>query len=88
MLYLGLDVTAHAEAGVWRFKVSTEKTWNIAEYKYDPGIKFGLGVPIHYDSEEGLKVPAGPLDRGETQLDAESMISSAADATTPHEREV
>jgi hypothetical protein len=57
-----LALTAHvrAEAGVPGLSVSTGKEWQLGEYKYDPGLQFGMKLkkPIHYATGEGLTLPS------------------------------
>ncbi len=53
-------VSAHAwaEAGVWRFKVTTGKTWELAKFPYEIGsIKVKTVKPISYSSANGLELP-------------------------------
>jgi hypothetical protein len=59
-LYLALKAFVKAEAGVWRFKVSTTKEWKLAEFKFDTGLKLGLKLkkPISYSSETGFAAPS------------------------------
>ena len=59
-LSLALDAFVEAEAGVWRFKVKTRKDWNLASFHYDTGLQFGMKLkkPIHYSSDEGVKLPS------------------------------
>jgi hypothetical protein len=57
---LALEACVTAEAGVWRFKVSTEKCWTLAKYHYDPGLSLGLKLkkPLRYASDEGFQFPS------------------------------
>jgi hypothetical protein len=59
-IVLGLSAHVRAEAGIGPFKVSTGKEWKLAEYKYDPGLKFGMKLkkPIRYATGEGLQLPS------------------------------
>jgi hypothetical protein len=59
-IYLALKAFVKAEAGVWRFKVSTTKEWKLAEFKFDTGLKMGLKLkkPVAYSSETGFTAPS------------------------------
>jgi hypothetical protein len=59
-LYLALKAFVKAEAGVWRFKVSTTKEWKLAEFKFDTGLKLGLRLkkPLSYSSKKGFEAPS------------------------------
>lgn len=60
---LCFDARAWASVGVWRFKVSTNKTWHLGHFKYDPGLQLGLKMtkPLYYSSESGFDTD-GVLD--------------------------
>ena len=60
VLKLALTAFVEAEAGVWRFKVSTRKDWELASYTYDPGLKLGLKTksPLRYVSDQPFKAPS------------------------------
>jgi Domain of unknown function (DUF4157) len=51
---------AWASAGVWRFKVTTGKTWDLGIFTYDPGLQLGMKLlkPLSYSSDRGFDVPA------------------------------
>ncbi|MCU1264358.1 MAG: hypothetical protein JWM21_676 [Acidobacteria bacterium] len=59
-LYLALKAFVKAEAGVWRFKVTTTKEWELASFKFDTGLKMGVKLkkPISYSSETGFAAPS------------------------------
>src|SRR5690606_4343959 len=42
-----LNARVYAEAGVWKFKVRTEKTWELLGGKFDTGLTFGARLPLH-----------------------------------------
>lgn len=52
-----LNARVYAEAGVWKFKVRTEKTWELLGGKFDTGLSLGVRMPLHYDSVEGFRMP-------------------------------
>jgi hypothetical protein len=60
LLKLALDAFVKAEAGVGPFKKEVSKEWNLAEFKYDTGLKVGLRSksPIQYDSSKSFEVPS------------------------------
>jgi hypothetical protein len=57
---LGLDATVRAKAGVGWLSVETHKTWNLASFKYDPGLKLGMKLkkPIFYASDQPFQFPS------------------------------
>ena len=57
---LALDAFVKGSLGVGYFSVEREKTWNLATYKYDTGMKFGMKLknPIHYASDQAVKLPS------------------------------
>jgi hypothetical protein len=58
--YLALSAIVKAEAGVWRFKVTTTKEWELAKFKLDTALKLGLKLkkPLAYSSEKGFSAPS------------------------------
>ncbi|HVZ38040.1 MAG TPA: DUF4157 domain-containing protein [Candidatus Kapabacteria bacterium] len=60
LLRLALQATVRAEAGIGPFKVETHKTWDLASYTYDPGLKLRLKMrkPIHYASDQPFSIPS------------------------------
>lgn len=59
-LYLALKAFVKAEAGVWRFKITTTKEWELAKFQFDTGMKLGLKLkkPVSYSSERGFEAPS------------------------------
>lgn len=57
VLAAALKARVYAEAGVWKFKVRTEKTWKLADGKFDTGLNLGVKLPLHYDSIDGFRMP-------------------------------
>jgi hypothetical protein len=58
VLGLNLDADVTAQAGIGPFSVETKKVWNLAAFKYDTGLKFGMKAPLHYASDEPFKAPS------------------------------
>jgi hypothetical protein len=85
-LFLRLCVSAYvwAEAGVWRFKVRTSKSWNLLDFPYRPGIKFGIAglkKPIAYSSKTGFELPSlDDINWVKPSLDAPGALKSGIDA--------
>src|SRR5690606_26947483 len=57
VLKASLIAGVYAEAGVWRFKVRTNKDWKLGETFFDTNLKLGVSVPLRYDSVEGFRMP-------------------------------
>lgn len=79
-LFLRLCVSAYAwaEAGFWRFKVKTSKSWNLLDFPIATGIQFGikgLKKPIAYSSKTGFELPSfDDIDWATPSLDAAHVL--------------
>ena len=58
MLGLKLDADVTAEAGIGWFSIRTSKVWNLASFKYDTGLKFGMKAKLFYASDQPFKAPS------------------------------
>jgi hypothetical protein len=58
ILEAGLNAMLYAEAGVWKFKARTEKTWKLSTYTINTGLQLGIRLPLRYDSVEGFRIPS------------------------------
>lgn len=86
VLSASLNARVYAEAGVWRFKVRTEKIWELASRRFDTGLSLGLKLPLHYDSVDGFKMPAlADIKRTPEalDLDAPNMFGKLIDSSPP-----
>lgn len=75
VLGLKLDADVKAEAGIGPFSVETKKVWNLANYRYDTGLKFGMKAPLHYATDEPFHAPS--LDQIQwvtPQIDPQQML--------------
>ena len=76
-LLLCLSAHAWAEAGFWRLKVSTGKTWHLAAFPYTLG---SIGVrtkkPLSYSSVNGLELPEFELS-DKPKFNEESAVKGA-----------
>ena len=85
-LILKFCVDAHvwASAGVWRFKVTTGKSWHLLGYEYRPGLRLGidgLKKPISYSSNTGFDLPSlDDINWVTPSLDAKHALKSGIDA--------
>lgn len=79
-----VDAYVWASAGVWRFKVTTGKSWNLLGYEYRPGLKLGiegLKKPITYSSKTGLSLPSfEDINWVKPSLDAGNALKSGVEA--------
>ena len=86
VLSASLNAHVYAEAGVWRFKVRTEKFWELASRRFDTGLKLGVKLPLHYDSVDGFRMPAlADIKRDPAQLnvDAPDLFGRMLDSSPP-----
>ena len=57
-LLMCLSARAWASAGVWKFKVTTGKTWQLAKFEFTIGsIGIKTTKPLSYSSASGLELP-------------------------------
>ncbi|CAD5108371.1 eCIS core domain-containing protein [Zestomonas carbonaria] len=85
-----LNARVYAEAGVWKFKVRTEKTWKLAGGEFDTGLRFGARMPLHYDSVEGFRMPSLSDIKPEPAtlaLDPQSLLGNLFGKAKTEERE-
>ena len=91
ILILALLARVYAEAGVWRLKVRTEKTWKLAEKRVPTGLGFQLSAPFSYDSDTGIKLPSpGQIALKRPEITTDKMIDIAErlfSSTSPEEKE-
>jgi hypothetical protein len=91
LLALCFDAYAWAAAGVWRFKVTTGKSWHLGHFPYDPGLQLGMRTtrPLYYSSETGFDAD-GLLDSIEwikPRFDVGNALKTAFGATGGSEAE-
>jgi hypothetical protein len=76
-LTLALDAFIKAKAGVGWFSIEREKDWNLATFRYDTGLQFGMKLknPLHYASDEPIKLPSfDDIEWIKPQVDPVDMI--------------
>jgi hypothetical protein len=89
ILTLALDAFVRAQAGFGPFKVATRKDWQLASFKYNPGLRLGIEVPLHYASDEPFQFPSTDQIKFTTPtIDPAKMISNLFDSTTPSEKQL
>lgn len=91
VLAADLNARVYAEAGVWKFKVRTEKTWKLAGGTFDTGLNLGVRLPLHYDNIEGFRMPRLADIKPEPanlDLSPSSMLSSLFGKAGSEEKEV
>ncbi len=78
---LCFDARAWAEAGVWKFKVSTYKNWHLGHFVYDPNLRLGMKMnkPMVYSSDTGLNVQEAlkSIEWIKPSFDAEHALKSS-----------
>ena len=91
VLDAALKARVYAEAGVWRFKIRTEKTWKLLGGKVDTDMKLGVRVPLHYDSIDGFRMPRLSdikPEPAQLNLDPTKMLSNLFGNAKSEEHEV
>lgn len=90
VLAAALNARVYAEAGVWKFKVRTEKTWKLAGGTFDTGLSLGVKLPLHYDSIDGFRMPKLSDIKPEPEkldLNPSKMLENLFGGATTEERE-
>ena len=85
-----LKANVFAEAGVWRFKVRTEKSWTLKEATFDTGLTLGVRLPLHYDSLDGFRMPQVSDIKPEPEkisLDSQRMLGKLFSSARSEEKE-
>ena len=85
-----LKANVFAEAGVWKFKVRTDKEWTLKEKTFDTGLSFAASMPLYYDSVSGFRMPQVSDIKPEPpqiKLDAESLLSKVFRAADSKEKD-
>lgn len=75
---LAIDAFVKAQAGIGPFKKETSKTWNLAGYTFDPGLKLGVKSrkPIVYDSQKAFEAPGlDDIEVTKPNLNVQDMMS-------------
>jgi hypothetical protein len=91
LIVLALTAWVRAEAGVWRWKVTTRKDWKLAEKTFDPGISFELRLrkPLYYASDTGFKFPSlSDVEMNEPKLDTKKMLTQSFSSASSREEEL
>jgi hypothetical protein len=75
---LAIDAFVKAQAGIGPFKKETSKTWNLAAFTFDPGLKLGVKSkkPIVYDSQKSFEAPSlDDIEVTKPNLNVQDMMS-------------
>jgi len=79
VLAAALNARVYAKAGVGKFNVRTEKTWELAGGQFNTGLNLGLKLPLHYDSIDGFRMPTLSdikPEPGKLDLDPSKLLES------------
>jgi hypothetical protein len=83
-----LDADVTAEAGAFGFEIRRQRVWRLTGFELPLGGEVGLTMPVHYDSEAGLRTPSLQDIRWITpSLDPSAMGSRAISQSGSSERE-
>jgi hypothetical protein len=62
--------------GVWRLKKTLyEHTWNLADFEYGSNMRFGLSLPIHYESQKPFNVAFDQIQWTYPQIEPKDLLS-------------
>ena len=64
-----------------------EKKWELASYEYGSALRFGMKVPIHYDSKNGFKLSWDDVELETPDIDTLELIKGLLDETGDESKE-
>jgi hypothetical protein len=72
----GVDASVEVTVGVWRLKKTLyEHTWNLADFEYGSNMRFGLSLPIHYESQKPFNVAFDQIQWTYPQIEPKDLLS-------------
>jgi hypothetical protein len=76
-----LRFTLSGFASVTALGFEWEKKWELAKYEFGSGLRFAMKVPIHYDSENGLRISWDAVQFEKPDLEPGSLIKGLLNNT-------
>ncbi|HEY3052523.1 MAG TPA: DUF4157 domain-containing protein [Thermoanaerobaculia bacterium] len=89
ILTLALNAWVRAQAGFGPFKVETGKTWELASYRYDPGLQLGMKLKkkLRYASDEPFQPPSlSDIEWITPKIDPKAMIEKIFSGSKQEEK--
>ena len=72
----GVDASVEVTVGVWRLtKTLYEHTWHLANFEYGSSLRFGLSLPIHYESLKPFDIAFDQIQWTYPQIEPKDLLS-------------
>ena len=72
----GVDASVEVTVGVWRLtKTLYEHTWHLANFEYGSSLRFGLSLPIHYESLKPFDIAFEQIQWTYPQIEPKDLLS-------------
>jgi hypothetical protein len=72
----GVDASVEVTVGVWRLKKTLyEHTWHLANFEYGSSLRFGLSLPIHYESLKPFDIAFDQIQWTYPQIEPKDLLS-------------
>ncbi|HEU5387284.1 MAG TPA: DUF4157 domain-containing protein [Streptosporangiaceae bacterium] len=71
----GLDASVKVTVGVWRLKKTLySHTWCLADFEFGSGLRFGLSLPIHYESMKPFDIAFDQIQWTYPQINPKDLL--------------
>ena len=72
----GVDASVDVTVGVWRLKKTLyEHTWCLADFEFGSNLRFGLSLPIHYESLKPFDIAFDQIQWTYPQIKPKDLLS-------------
>jgi hypothetical protein len=72
----GVDASVNVTVGVWRLKKTLyEHTWCLADFEFGSNLRFGLSLPIHYESLKPFDISFDQIQWTYPQIEPKDLLS-------------
>ena len=73
----GLDASVNVTVGFWRLKKTLyEHKWCLADFEFGSNLRFGLSLPIHYESLKPFDISFDQIQWTYPQIEPKDLLSS------------
>ena len=72
----GVDASVKVTVGVWRLKKTLyEHAWCLASFEFGSGLRFGLSLPVHYESLKPFDIAFGDIQWTYPDIKPKELLS-------------